>query len=191
MSRSSFKHSTVIGSGPNGLAAAIELARNGCSVRVLEAAETIGGGTRTEEITLLGFLHDVCSAVHPLGVSSPFFRSVPLAEHGLKWIHPPTQLAHPFEDGMAILLERSVDETGETLREDAAAYRKLMQPLVDDWEKLAPDILGPLKIPRHPFAYMRFGLRAMRSASGLAKSHFKNERTRGFSPDLRRIRCCR
>ncbi len=184
MNRSGFQHATVIGSGPNGLAAAIELARNGCSVRVLEAAETIGGGTRTEEITLPGFLHDICSAVHPLGVSSPFFRSVPLDEHGLEWIYPPTQLAHPFDDGTAILLERSVDETGETLREDAAAYRKLMQPLVDDWEKLAPDILGPLKMPRHPFAYVRFGLRAMRSASGLAKSHFRNERTRGFFAGL-------
>ncbi len=184
ISRSGFQHATVIGSGPNGLAAAIELARNGISVRVLEAAATIGGGARTEEITLPGFLHDICSAVHPLGVSSPFFRSVPLEAHGLEWIYPPSELAHPFDDGTAILLERSIDETGETLREDAAAYRKLMQPLVDDWERLAPDILGPLKIPRHPFALARFGLRAMRSASGLAKSHFKNERTQGFFAGL-------
>lgn len=184
MNRSRFKSATVIGSGPNGLAAAIELARGGISVRVLEAAETIGGGTRTEEITLPGFLHDICSAIHPLGVSSPFFRSVPLASHGLEWIFPPSELAHPFDDGTAILLERSIDETCERLGRDAGAYRKLMKPLVDDWEKLAPDILGPLKIPHHPFAFARFGLRAMRSTTGLAKAHFESERTQGFFAGL-------
>ncbi len=184
MSRSGFQHATVIGSGPNGLAAAIELARGGYSVQVLEAENTIGGGTRSGELTLPGFVHDICSAVHPLALASPFFRTLPLTAHGLEWIYPPSQLAHPFDDGTAILLERSIDETGEMLGKDAKAYRKLMKPLARDWEKLAPDLLGPLKIPRHPFAFARFGLSAMRSASGLAKSHFKSERTQGFFAGL-------
>ncbi|HXG84211.1 MAG TPA: NAD(P)/FAD-dependent oxidoreductase [Pyrinomonadaceae bacterium] len=181
MSRLRFKSATIIGSGPNGLAAAVELARNGVAVRVIEAEETIGGGARSGELTLPGFVHDICSAVHPLGIGSPFFRSLPLESLGLEWIEPPAQLAHPFDDGTAAVLERSIDETGETLGAvDAAAYRKLMKPLVDDWEHLASDILAPLQIPRHPITFARFGLRAQRSASGLAKSFFKDERARAF-----------
>jgi len=140
----------VIGAGPNGLAAAISLAREGLSVLVVEARDTIGGGTRTAELTLPGFLHDVCSAVHPLGVGSPFFRSLPLDNYGLEWIQPPVPLAHPLDDGRAAVLERSVEATGQTLGPDASAYRKLMAPFVDDWDKLAEDMLGPLPIPPRP-----------------------------------------
>ncbi len=111
MSRLRFKSATIVGSGPNGLAAAVELARNGVSVRVIEAEKTIGGGTRSGELTLPGFVHDICSAIHPMAVASPFFRTLPLAAHGLEWIEPPAQLAHPFDDGTAIVLERSIDET--------------------------------------------------------------------------------
>lgn len=176
------KYATVIGSGPNGFAAAIELAKNGYSVVIREAAEIIGGGTRTEEITLSGYLHDICSAIHPLAIASPFFRSLPLAEHGLELIHPQFSLAHPFDDGTAVLMSNSIEETGETFgnKKDAAAYRKLMKPLVDNWEKLLPDLLKPLGFPRHPIPFTRFGLRAMRSASGLSKSYFNGEKARGF-----------
>jgi phytoene dehydrogenase-like protein len=171
----------VVGAGPNGLAAAITLAQAGLSVLVLEAAETIGGGTRSAELTLPGFIHDVCSAVHPLGAGSPFFRTLPLTEHGLEWIHPPAPLAHPFDDGTAAVLERSVEVTGKTLGPDAAAYRKLMAPLVADWDKLAVDLLGPLRLPpRHPLALARFGWHAIRSAHGLAERLFEDERARAL-----------
>jgi len=180
MSQPHFNQATVIGSGPNGLAAAIELARGGCSVRVLEAQTTIGGGTRSSELTLPGFVHDICSAVHPLGVASPFFRTLPLAAHGLEWIQPSAPLAHPLDDGTAVMLERSIKKTCENLGEDAAAYRNLMKPLVDDWENLFADLLGPIRFPKHPLTFTRFGLRAMRPASGLAKSLFEGERARAM-----------
>src|SRR5262250_3092595 len=124
----------VVGSGPNGLAAAITLARAGHSVLVYEARDTIGGGTRTAELTLPGFQHDICSAIHPLGVASPFFRTLPLAEHGLAWITPPAAVAHPFDDGTAAVLERSVAATADTMGEDATAYQRLMAPLVTGWD---------------------------------------------------------
>jgi len=170
----------VVGSGPNGLAAAITLARTGLSVLVYEAKETIGGGARSAELTLPGFVHDVCSAIYPLGVASPFFRMLPLVEHGLEWIYPPASLAHPFDDGTAVLLERSVAETAQTLGPDATAYRKLMAPLVAAWGKLADALLGPLRPPRHPLAMLRFGLHALCSARGLAESLFRGERARAF-----------
>src|SRR5947209_140622 len=131
----------VIGSGPNGLAAAITLARAGRSVRVYEAKETIGGGSRSAELTLPGFLHDICSAIHPLGLGSPFFRTLPLDEYGLEWIHPTVPLAHPLDDGTAMVLERSVEKTAARLDQDAKAYRKLMSPLVNDWEDIEDVIL--------------------------------------------------
>lgn len=174
----------VVGSGPNGLAAAITLAQAGCSVVVFEARETIGGGMRTAELTLPGFIHDICSAIHPLGVGSPFFRDLHLAENDLQWIHPEVPLAHPLDDGTAAVLHRSIGKTGETLGVDADAYRRLMEPLVNDWEKLMAEFLGPLRIPRHPLAMVRFGLSAIRPAQGLAKSKFRGERARALFAGL-------
>ncbi len=133
----------VVGSGPNGLAAAITIAQAGRSVLVLEANETIGGGARSEELTLPGFVHDTCSAIHPLAAGSPFFSTLPLSEHGLEWVFPPASVAHPLDDGTAIVLERSVEATSEALGVDSIAYRKLMVPFVADWDKLAPNLLGP------------------------------------------------
>ena len=117
---------------------------------VLEAKSTIGGGMRTQELTLPGFSHDVCSAIHPLGKGSPFFRSLGLEEMGLSWIQPDLPLAHPMDDGSAVMLHRSVDETAAQLGKDERAYRRLMAPLVDDWEKIAHEFLGPLRPPRAP-----------------------------------------
>jgi phytoene dehydrogenase-like protein len=174
----------VVGSGPNGLAAAITLAQTGFSVLVYEAKSTVGGGTRSAELTLPGFVHDVCSAIHPLGVGSPFFRSLPLSQYGLEWIHPSVPLAHPFDDGRAAVLERSIDKTCETLDQDANAYRDLMEPLVSDWDKLADGLLGPLQLPRHPIATARFGLSAIQSANGLARRLFKGKRARGLFAGL-------
>jgi phytoene dehydrogenase-like protein len=174
----------VVGAGPNGLAAAIELARAGWSVLVRESNETIGGGARTIELTLPGFLHDVCSAVHPLAFGSPFFGTLPLAEHGLKWIQPPVALAHPFDDGTAALLERSITETGQTLGPDHNAYARLLGPVVESWPKIESDLLAPPRWPRHPLAMLRFGLRAIRSARGLAESWFQTDRARTFFAGL-------
>lgn len=175
----------VVGSGPNGLAAAITLAQAGLSVVVFEAKSTIGGGMRSAELTLPGFVHDVCSAIHPLGIGSPFFRSLPLVRHGLEWIQPLAPLAHPFDNGTAVLLEHSIDATGETLgSRDAAAYRKLMGSLVPKWNNLASDLLSPLHLPRHPIEMARFSLIGIRSAISLAKGLFNGERARGFFAGL-------
>jgi phytoene dehydrogenase-like protein len=164
----------VVGAGPNGLSAAVALAQAGVEVTVLEAKATVGGGSRTQELNLPGFRHDVCSAVHPLGAGSPFFRSLPLEEHGLRWIEPEIALAHPFDDGTAVALRRSLGQTASSLGVDGPAYRRLMQPLADRWEELGPSLLGPiLRPPRHPLLMGRFGLSAMRSATGLARSIFR------------------
>ena len=171
----------IVGSGPNGLAAAITLARAGRSTLVLEAEGAIGGGARTSEITLPGFLHDTCSAIHPLGIISPFFRSLPLAEHGLDWIHPPSALAHPLDDGRVALLEQSVDATAERLGPDANAYRQLMAPLVAGSEALFDVTLGPpFRLPKHPLLMARFARRALRSAQGLAHSWFSKDLARAY-----------
>ncbi|HET7480062.1 MAG TPA: NAD(P)/FAD-dependent oxidoreductase [Rubrobacteraceae bacterium] len=170
----------VVGSGPNGLAAAVELARSGRSVAVLEAGETIGGAVRSAELTLPGFVHDLGSAIHPLGFASPFFKSLPLEEHGLEWVHPPASLAHPFDNGTAAVLERSVAATAERLGPDANAYRKLMQPLAEDGPRLASLLSGTLNVPRHPFALAANGLRALGSARALAESLFEGEKARGL-----------
>ena len=174
----------VVGSGPNGLAAAITFARAGRSVMVLEAADTVGGGARSAELTLPGYVHDVCSAIHPLGASSPFFSKLPLAEHGLEWINPPAAVAHPLDDGTAVLLERSVDQTGQALGKDHRAYARIFRQLADDWPKIADDILGPLKLPRHPLRVARFGRHALRSALGLAESVFNQEPARALFAGL-------
>lgn len=166
----------IIGSGPNGLAAAITLARAGCSVLVCESKETIGGGCRSAELTLPGFTHDVCSAIHPLGLASPFFRNIPLERYGIEWIQPEIPLAHPLDNGTAAILDRSLKATAESFGEDAAAYSALMQPLVENWQVIIDAFYGPFR-PRaflpHPFKLARFGLPALRSASGLARSRFK------------------
>jgi phytoene dehydrogenase-like protein len=141
----------VIGSGPNGLAAAIRLAQAGRSVKVFEAGPIAGGGMRSEALTLSGFTHDVCSAVHPLGIASPYFRSLKLERFGLNWIHSPVALAHPLENSQPVLLMSSVDDTANNLGEDGEAYRHLMQPLADHWEEILSDALRPaLHWPKHP-----------------------------------------
>src|SRR5277367_1984629 len=171
----------IVGSGPNGLAAAVALARAGKSVLVREAMPTPGGGTRTEELTLPGFKHDVCSAAHPLGIGSPFFETLPLEKHGLRWIHAPLPLAHPLDGGRGVALLRSVEETAAQLGEDAGAYVKVFGPITKEWEKLAPEFLAPmLHFPRHPILLSRFGLMALRSARGFAESRFKTEEARAL-----------
>jgi phytoene dehydrogenase-like protein len=171
----------VVGSGPNGLAAAIELARAGQSVCVLEARDTIGGGSRTAELTEPGFLHDVCAAVHPLGIASPFFKSLPLAKHGLEWIHSPACVAHPFDDGKPAVLYRPISKTCSTLENDAQAYERLFAPLAVDADKLLPEILQPpVHRPRNLSLLMRFGMKALRSANSLAQRNFQGVRARGL-----------
>jgi len=176
---------TIVGAGPNGLAAAITLAQAGQKVLVLEAKATIGGGTRTAEITLPGFRHDICSAIHPLGLASPFFRNLPLADFGLEWIQPPAALAHPLEDGRAAVLSQSLEESSTSLGDDRQAYVRLFSPLVDSWQAILDDILGPFPLPpKHPLPLTRFGLLALRSASGLAKSRFKDVPARALMAGL-------
>jgi phytoene dehydrogenase-like protein len=174
----------VVGSGPNGLAAAIVLAKAGRSVLVLEAQEQIGGGTRSQALTLPGFTHDVCSAVHPMAVASPFFRTLPLQEHGLEWIHPPYPLAHPLEDGSAAWLERDLEKTCQFLGEDGKAYLRLVGFLAANWGSLEDALLGPLAFPRRPLLMARFGLHAMLPASNFARSHFKSGPTRALFAGL-------
>jgi phytoene dehydrogenase-like protein len=157
----------VVGAGPNGLAAAIALARAGASVVVIEHGDRSGGGTRSAELTLPGFVHDVCSAVHPLGVASPYLRSLPLEAHGLRWLHPEVPLAHPLDDGRAAVLLRDLDATAEALGD--RGWRRLMGPLVASWDGVLDSILGPiLRPPRHPVALARFGIRALWPATTLA-----------------------
>ncbi|HVG25089.1 MAG TPA: NAD(P)/FAD-dependent oxidoreductase [Thermoanaerobaculia bacterium] len=172
----------IVGSGPNGLSAAIALAREGKSVLVLEGKETIGGGARTEEVTLPGFHHDICSAIHPMSVVSPFMRALPLAEHGLEWAWSPAAIAHPFDDGSAATLEVSVEATAARLGEDETAYRKLMQPFASKAGKLFDEILRPIAAlppPRHPFLLAHFGVLGLQSAVQLAK-RFKTPHARAL-----------
>ncbi len=175
----------VVGAGPNGLAAAIELVRAGRSVLVREAAEVIGGGLRSGEVTLPGFVHDLCSAIHPMAAASPFFRTVPVEAHGLDWVEPPLPLAHPLDGGEAAVLRRSVEETAEGLGPDAKAYARLFRPLVDNWPQLEEALLGPLvRIPRHPLALTRFGLGAIWPARRFARRTFEGEPARALFAGL-------
>jgi phytoene dehydrogenase-like protein len=174
----------IVGAGPNGLAAAITLAEAGRSVVVVEAEAAYGGGARSAELTLPGFVHDLCSAVHPLGVASPFFRRLPLADYGLEWIHAPAPIAHPLDDGSAVVLERSLDATAAGLGPDAEAYRKLFAPIVSGWERLLPGFLSPPRLPRHPLALAAFGARAFRSARALAEQRFRGARARALFAGL-------
>lgn len=169
----------VVGSGPNGLAAAILLQQNGLSVLLLEGKNEIGGGLRSAELTLPGFTHDICSAIHPLAVGSPFFQQLPLEAHGLKYIYPPIAAAHPFDNSTAAVLKHSVEETAKLLGADEQAYLQLMTPIVNDWPSIAPDVLGPLHFPKHPLAMARFGFPALTSAAHLAK-RFKTKEAKGL-----------
>jgi phytoene dehydrogenase-like protein len=163
----------VVGAGPNGLSAAITLARAGASVLVLEANDSPGGGVRSGPLTGPGYQQDLCSASYPLAAGSPFFTTLPLAEHGLRWVHPGAPLAHPFDDGSAAVLERDLEQTASGLGPDAQAYRRLIGPLTRSWPKLAPALLGPLRIPSRPFAMARFGLSAMVPATRLFPRRFR------------------
>ncbi len=175
----------VIGSGPNGLAAAIVLAQAGMRVDVYEAEVEPGGATRTLSLTLLGFLHDFGSAVHPFAAGSPFFSTLPLAEHGLEWVHGDAPLAHPLDDGTAVVLERDLSATERVLGEDGNAWRRLMQPAADDWREFAQDALGPLlHIPNHPLRMAKFGLSALESAQHFATGQFSQARTRAVFAGL-------
>lgn len=171
----------VVGSGPNGLVAAALLARRGFSVLVVEAAESPGGGTRTAEVTLPGFLHDICSAVHPTGVVSPAFGELGLLDLGLEWIHPSLSAAHPLDGGSAALLSENFEETLESLdSSDRKAYRRLVEPLLADFDELFPSLLGPLRFPDQPLAMTRFGLRALWPAEMLARVQFRGERAKAL-----------
>jgi len=174
----------VVGSGPNGLSAAIALAQAGASVRVLEARDEIGGGIRTAELTLPGFLHDVCSGCHPMGVLSPWFRSLPLAAHGLRWIHPPASVAHPLDGQPAVLLRRSPRETAHDLGDDARRYERLVAPFLRAPHELLADLLGPLRIPKHPIRLARFGLPGLLPAAAAFRSRFRGERARALLAGL-------
>ncbi|MFN2195568.1 MAG: phytoene desaturase family protein [Anaerolineales bacterium] len=171
----------IIGSGPNGLAAALTLAREGWRVLILEAADTIGGGMRTKELTLPGFQHDVCSTVMSMGTATSFFRSLPLEKFGVEWVYGQAALAHPLDGGRAVIMARNIDETAAGLGEDAGAYQALMQPLVDHWQALLDEFMGPLPLPpKHPFLLARAGLKFVQSAEGLARRSFKTEAARAF-----------
>jgi phytoene dehydrogenase-like protein len=184
MAQSQRYDAVVIGSGPNGLAAAITMIHSGRSVALYEAADKIGGGMRSEELTLPGFIHDVCSAVYPLAIGSPLFRSLPLAQYGLEWVQPPSPLAHPLDDGSAVMLERSLHETAAGLGEDGDAYRRLMRPLVESWHGLDADLLGPLRWPRKPLAVTRFGLSAIRPARSFSERSFEDQHARALFAGL-------
>ena len=184
MSQPAKYDAVVVGAGPNGLSAAIAIAERGHSVLLVEGRDTVGGGARTAGLTLPGFRHDVCSAVHPMAVSSPFLSRLPLGKHGLEWIHPPAPLAHPLDDGSAVVLERSVDATAEGLGSDAKAYRRLFWPIVEHWDKLVIDTVGPLRFPRHPLVATRFAVNGLRSAVSLARSRFGGERARALFAGL-------
>ena len=170
----------VIGAGPNGLSGAICLAAAGLRVTVYEAEATLGGGCRSAELTLPGFVHDVCSAVHPMAVASPFLRTLPLAAHGLEWIEPPVMVAHPLDRQPAALVHRSLPATADALGRDARGYQHLIGSVVRAWPKIDDELLGPPRWPRHPIALAKFGLSALQSATALARRHFETEAGRAL-----------
>jgi phytoene dehydrogenase-like protein len=172
----------IIGSGPNGLAAAITLAQRGVAVTVYERSATPGGACTTAEVTLPGFQHDLGASAFPLGIASPFFRSLPLERYGLRWIQPAAAIAHPLDDGTALTLEASLEATAAQLTaHDASAWRQLLAPTVRHWNDLLEDFLRPLlSVPHHPLAMARFGLPALLPARLLARTAFQDERTRAL-----------
>lgn len=170
----------VVGSGPNGLAAAIRMAQAGRSVVVLEAASTAGGGVRSGEVTLPGFVHDICSSVYPMAACSPYLSTLPLQEHGLQWVFPPAALAHPLDDGTAVLLHNSLEQTVAGLGRDGRAYQSLIGDLVARRRDLFGAALAPITAARKPLLMASFGLRAMRSVRAIARAYFQTERARGL-----------
>jgi len=184
MSQGNAYDAVIVGAGPNGLAAAITLARAGCRVVVFEGRDTPGGGMRSAEVTLPGFVHDLCSAIHPLGVASPFFRSLPLADYGFAWVYPPAAIAHPLDDGTAVLVERSVTATAAGLGRDGPAYRRLMGQQAAHWQEVMSEVLAPLHVPRHTLALARFGAQAVLPAALLARLLFRGERARAVFAGL-------
>jgi len=171
----------VVGAGPNGLAAAIRLAQESLSVLLIEANDTVGGGSRSAELTRPGFVHDICSAIHPMAAGSTFFQSLDLESFGLEWIHPEIPLAHPLEDGRAAVMYRSLDDTAESLGQDGRAYHRLMQPLRDNWDALFDDAMRPLiHLPKRPVMMARFGMRALQPAMTLAVRHLRTEEGRAL-----------
>lgn len=179
MTKNSKYDAVIVGAGPNGLAAALRLAQQGARVQVIEAGETIGGGTRTKALTLKGYLHDVCSAIHPLGVASPYLRQLPLDQFGLEWIYPEIPLAHPLDNGEAVLVHQSVEATAAEMGIDTDAYKKYFGKLLNNWQGLLDDLLGPLPLPpKHPLTLTRFGMQALRSAKGFAQARFRGTRAR-------------
>jgi phytoene dehydrogenase-like protein len=182
---SNSNRAVVVGSGPNGLAAAIVLVEAGLQVEVFEAESQPGGGARTMELTLPGFHHDFGSAVHPMAAGSPFFSTLSLHEHGLEWIHFPAPVAHPLDDGTAVMLERDLGEAARTLGEDGKAWDRMVRPLVERWREIAPELLRPMiAIPRHPFVLAKFGLQGFMPATTLAKRLFRSERTKALFAGL-------
>ncbi|SDP70854.1 Phytoene dehydrogenase-related protein [Mucilaginibacter sp. OK268] len=169
----------IVGSGPNGLAAAILLQQNGLSVLLLEGKKEIGGGLRSAELTLPGYLHDICSAIHPMAAASPFFETLPLEQHGLEYIYPEIAAAHPFDDGTAAILTKSIEQTASLLGDDEQAYLKLIKPVVKNWPLIAPDALGPLHFPKHPLAMAQFGFDGLTAATFLEK-RFKTQAAKGL-----------
>jgi phytoene dehydrogenase-like protein len=169
----------VVGSGPNGLAAAITLQQAGLSVLIVEAKDTIGGGLRTEEVTLPGFKHDICSAIHPLAVGSPFFNTLPLKKHGLEYIYPTFAAAHPFDDGTTAILDSSIENTARLLGDDEKAYVRIIKPIVHSWNGIVKDLLGPLTYPKHPIDFAEFGIQALLPAELLVK-RFSTQAARGL-----------
>lgn len=170
----------IVGSGPNGLAAAIKLAQSGYTVKIFEAREKVGGGMRSAELTLPGFTHDICSAIHPLGVSSPFFETLPLNQFGLEWIFPAVSLAHPFDDGHSAFLTKSVSETADSLGIDERKYSELVTPLIECWDEIKYDVLSPLKIPSHPILMSKFGFYAVQSAESFITRYFSHKYAKSF-----------
>jgi len=174
----------VVGSGPNGLAAAIRMAQAGWSVTLVEGADVPGGGVRSAALTLPGHIHDICSAVYPLAVCSPFFRTLSLEKHGVEFVYPVVAMGHPFEDGSAALLHPSLEETAASLGSDGRSYQQLMEGFVARWQDLLQDLLAPPRFPRHPLLIGRFGKQAIRSARGLAHAYFRTDHARTFFAGL-------
>ena len=170
----------IVGSGPNGLAAAIRLAEEGHGVHVLERLATPGGGVHSAELTLPGFVHDVCSSVYPLAMASPWFRRMELEKHGLEWVQPDVPLAHPLDGGRAAVLERDIEATLARFGPDAKPWRSLIGAFADDFESLLQDLLGPIRLPHHPILAARFGIRALRSASSMARTRFETDAVRAL-----------